>query len=235
MLSASVRGEQVDITLLHLNDVYEITPIAGGKVGGLARVATLRKRLLAKNPHTFTLLAGDCLSPSALGTAKVNGERLAGKQMIEVLNEMGLDYATFGNHEFDLSEAQFQQRLKESRFQWFSGNVDNAEGKAFPGVPRTQIITVPTTEGKAIKIGLIGLTIDSNKADYVRYRDPVTVAREQIANLQVDILIALTHLKLSHDQALIEAVPEIDLVLGGHEHENIQQWRGTNFTPLVQG
>ena len=57
-LSAHAQGQTV--TILHFNDVYEITPVEGGRSGGLARVATLRRRLLAENPNTFTLLAGDC-------------------------------------------------------------------------------------------------------------------------------------------------------------------------------
>ncbi len=44
-----------------------------------------------RNPRTLTLLAGDALSPSALGTARVNGEPLAGRQMVAVLNRLGLD------------------------------------------------------------------------------------------------------------------------------------------------
>ncbi|MFM7576381.1 MAG: metallophosphoesterase, partial [Microcystaceae cyanobacterium] len=108
-LGAIAWAETIPFTLLHFNDVYEIMPIAGGKWGGLARVATLRQRLKQENPHTYTVLAGDLLSPSALGTAQVKGERLAGKQMVAVLNQLGLDYATFGNHEFDLSETEFLQ------------------------------------------------------------------------------------------------------------------------------
>ena len=113
----------VEVTLLQINDVYEITPVEGGRSGGLARVATLRRRLLAENPDTFTLLAGDFVSPSALGTAKVDGETLAGKQMVSVLNALGLDVATFGNHEFDVKEAQLRERLAESKFRWTSANV----------------------------------------------------------------------------------------------------------------
>lgn len=74
-----------------------MTPVEGGRFGGLARVATLRKALLADNPNTITLLNGDFLSPSALGTATYNGESLAGAQMVTALNTMGLDYVTFGN------------------------------------------------------------------------------------------------------------------------------------------
>lgn len=229
-------AQPVDITLLQFNDVYEITPVAGGKIGGLARVATIRKRLLAQNPHTYTILAGDFFSPSALGTAKVNGEPLAGQQMVAVLNAMGLEYATFGNHEFDLKEDQFYRRLKESRFKWFSSNVFDAAGKSFPDVPLSEIINVKSKNGSVLKIGLIGVTIDSNRPNYVSYRDPIETAREQVQALKgrVDIIVAVTHLNLAKDQELAESVPEIDLVLGGHEHENIQQWRGSDLTPLFK-
>ncbi|MBW4493768.1 MAG: bifunctional metallophosphatase/5'-nucleotidase [Oscillatoria princeps RMCB-10] len=204
--------------------------------GGLARLATLRKQLLQKNPRTYTILAGDFLSPSALGAAKVNGEPLAGQQIVAVLNAMGLDYATFGNHEFDLNEKQFKARLKECRFKMFSSNVFEAAGKPFDGIPPDEIITVKGNRGSQVRVGLIGVTIDSNPASYVSYRDPIETAREQVRALKgkADILVAVTHLNLAQDQKLAETVPEIDLILGGHEHENIQQWRGSDFTPLFK-
>lgn len=54
-------------TFLQMNDVYELKPLGGGKKGGLARVATIRKLLLQENPNTFTVMCGDVVSPSALG------------------------------------------------------------------------------------------------------------------------------------------------------------------------
>ncbi len=224
----SAWAEVIDITLLHFNDVYEITPVAGGKSGGLARLATLRQRLRQANPNTLTLLSGDAFSPSALGTAKVNGDRLAGKQMVAVLNALGLDYATFGNHEFDISEAQFRQRLQESKFGWFSSNVTDAAGKPFSGVPLTELLTFKGKGGATVKLGLLGLTLGSNPSSYVGYGDPIQAARAQAKALRqqgANIVVALTHLSLAQDQTLAVAVPEIDLILGGHEHENIQQWR----------
>ena len=220
----------VDFTLLQLNDVYEITPVANGTSGGLARVATLRQELLAENPNTFTVLGGDILSPSALGTARVNGERLAGKQMVATLNQMGLDYATFGNHEFDISESAFRDRLAESEFQWFSGNVTDANGDPFPDVPTYAIVEIPREDAAPLQVGFIGLTLDSNKAAYVAYTDPVETARAQIEDLKdrTDLLIGLTHLAIESDRQLAETFPELDLILGGHEHENIQQWRLVN-------
>jgi 5'-nucleotidase/UDP-sugar diphosphatase len=103
-------SREVNITLVQANDVYEMTPVNGGRYGGLARLQTLVKQLKRENPHTYTLLAGDLLSPSAIGTAKVNGERLNGKQMVAVLNAMGWDYMTLGNHEFDNGRASLLGR-----------------------------------------------------------------------------------------------------------------------------
>lgn len=224
-LGAIAWAETIPFTLLHFNDVYEIMPIAGGKWGGLARVATLRQRLKQENPHTYTVLAGDLLSPSALGTAQVKGERLAGKQMVAVLNQLGLDYATFGNHEFDLSETEFLQRLRESKFQWFSGNVTDKNGQPFPQVAPYLLLSIPGQAGGQVRVGVIGLTLNSNPANYVRYQEAIATARRQIQALapQVDVWIAVTHLSLAQDQDLAAAIPELDLILGGHEHENIQR------------
>ncbi|MEA2932117.1 MAG: hypothetical protein QOI56_902 [Actinomycetota bacterium] len=232
--SQADRGTVVALTILQMNDVYELTPVSGGTEGGMARVATLRAQLRAENPNTVTILAGDLLNPSALSTATVDGQRLAGRQMVDVMNVLGLDYATFGNHEFDLSQEQLSQRLAESKFTWISSNVAQADGRPLPNVPANAMFTVRNATGTAIRVGLFGLTVSSNPAAYVTYRDPVEVAKEQVAALraQVDILVAVTHLSLADDIDLVQKVPEIDLVLGGHEHENSEVERGEDFTPV---
>jgi len=232
----SLWAETIDITLLQLNDIYEIAPVSGGKTGGLARIASVRQKLIAENPHTYTILAGDLLSPSALGTAKIDGVAIAGAQMVSVMNAIGLDFATFGNHEFDLTKEQFYQRLDESGFTWLSSNVLDESGRAFRGVPSSIILPVTGAEGSIINVGLIGVTIDSNPKDYVIYRDAIASMQKEVDNIkeQTDIIIAITHLALAQDQQLAETIPEIDIILGGHEHENIQQWRGSDFTPIFK-
>src|SRR5687767_4932073 len=85
----------VRITLLQVNDVYQFAPVDGGTRGGLARVATLRKKILAESPHTLFLMAGDTISPSLESNTRVGNEMLQGRQMIEAWNAAGLDYATF--------------------------------------------------------------------------------------------------------------------------------------------
>ncbi|MCT7982873.1 bifunctional metallophosphatase/5'-nucleotidase [Laspinema sp. A4] len=237
LVTTPVLAEIVNLNLLHLNDINEITPPQNenGR-GGLARVATLRQQLLRENPHTFTLLAGDLLSPSGLGNAQIEGQAIAGQQMIAVMNTLGLDYATFGNHEFDLRKEQFYARLQASNFQWVSTNVSTESGEPFEQVPRSIIFEIAGEQGTVVRVGLIGLTLDFNQRNYVTYADPIQSAKTQIQQLQgqVDILVALTHLSLEQDKQLADAIPEIDLILGGHEHENIQVWRGANLTPIFK-
>lgn len=224
----------VKITFLQLNDVYEMSSVNGDQ-GGLARVATLRKQLLAKNPHTFTVLAGDLFSPSAIGTAEVAGERLAGEQMVALMNELGLDYATLGNHEFDIKEGQFLNRLSESKFMWLSSNIFDSNNQMFPKVLSNTVFEVKKAKG-TVRIGMFGLGINPNKPGFVSYVDYLKAARGQVKELRsrVDILVALTHQTLEEDIRLANEVPEIDLILGGHEHDNILLHRGQKLTPIAK-
>jgi 5'-nucleotidase/UDP-sugar diphosphatase len=236
LLPLKARGQSgATVTILHFNDVYEITPVEAGKAGGLARLARFRAELKAKHPDLITTLGGDYVSPSALGTARVNGERLAGRQMVAVLNLVGLDWATFGNHEFDIPEAALRARLAESKFRVVSSNVTDATGALFPNTVASAVVPVKTPSG-LVRVGLIGLTIDVNKQPWVRYAPPVASARAAVAGLagKCDVIVALTHLTLAGDQQLAEQVPEIDLILGGHEHENWVFERGPRFTPIVK-
>ena len=223
------------VTIAHLNDVYEIGPVEGGKFGGLARVATVVSQLKRTNAPLLVTLGGDYLSPSALGTARINGESLSGKQIVDVLNAMGLQWATLGNHEFDISEAAFHARMAESKFKIVVSNVTDASGKPFANTVRSAIVPV-TAGGRQIRIGLIGLVIDANKKNWVQYQPVVASAQSAIAELngKVDAIIALTHLALSGDADLASKVPGIDLILGGHEHENWVLRRGEQFTPIIK-
>ncbi|WP_457653932.1 bifunctional metallophosphatase/5'-nucleotidase [Rhodocaloribacter sp.] len=226
----------VTVTILQMNDVYEITPIEAGRRGGLARVATIRKRLLEENPNTLTVLAGDFFSPSAMGTAKVDGERLAGRQMVAVLNTLGLDLATFGNHEFDLKAPDFFKRLSESRFVWTSANVTDTLGRPFPGVRPEYVWTATGPGGRAVRIGFVSVTLPANRKPYVRYTDPVATMKEAAERLapRVDAVVGLTHVALDTDATLAAGVPVLDLILGGHEHENYHLLRGSDDTPIVK-
>jgi 5'-nucleotidase len=155
------------ITFAHINDVYEIDPIEGGSYGGMARVATLFDRLRRAGP-LVTTLGGDFLSPSAIGTARVNGEPLFGKQMVDVMNEVGLGFATLGNHEFDIPESAFRARMAEAKFKVVISNAVDASGAQFSNTVDTAIAPIKIGS-RIVRIGFIGLVLDYNRKPWVKY------------------------------------------------------------------
>ncbi len=231
------RPDTVSFTVLHLNDVYEITPVEGGQAGGLARVAGLRQRLLRDDPNTLTVLAGDFLSPSALGTARVDGERLAGRQMVAVLNALGLDVAALGNHEFDLGEDAFRERLTEADFPHVSANAVAAAGHApFPNVVPDLVVPLALAPGDTLRIGITSVVLPSTPKPYVRYLDADSTLRAEVAALdaRTDVVIGLTHQAFPDDVTAAATIPGLDVVLGGHEHENVRVYRGPGHTPVLK-
>jgi 5'-nucleotidase len=223
------------ITILHINDVYEIDAIEGGRVGGLSRTATVLRGLERTRPPVLMTLGGDYLSPAAIASAIVDGQPLAGRQMVDVLNRVGLDWAVLGNHEFDVSESAFRSRLAEGRFRVVASNVSDVNGRPFAGTVRSAVVPVKTAN-RMIRLGLIGLTMATTIRPWVRYSPPIDAAREQLDQFEgkVDAVIALTHLTLEDDQELVTRLPGIDVVLGGHDHENWLLRRGPDFTPIIK-
>jgi len=240
--SNNENTDVVNFTVLQLNDVYEIAPVEGGKYGGMARVATLKKQLLAQNSNLITILAGDFLSPSLMGTLKQDGQKIAGKQMVECMNALGIDYVTFGNHEFDISRTDLQKRINESAFTWLSGNtflIENqdtlpfykqTEGQQVP-LKATAVHTLNLANGKTLTIGLAGVTIPFNKKDYVHYTDVTQSVRNTFANLQPisDVQLLLSHLNRADDIEVAQTAPGYALVMGGHDHTNSIDTVGGNY------
>lgn len=206
--------QPVEIVFLQLNDVYEIAPVEGGKYGGMARVAALRRALKERCSHSFAFLSGDFVSPSAIGTSVFDGKRLNGVQMIDTLNHVGLDYVTFGNHEFDLKEADLLARMRESKFGWISSNVRHRD-RPFE---KTREFVVLQAGG--VRIGVIAVTTGCNPVPWAAVEDPIAAARRvfEAASCQADFVVALTHLSIEEDKELARRIPGLKLIMGGHEH-----------------
>ena len=229
------KQNTVTIKLIQVNDVYEIAPLGGGKYGGMARVAHISDSIKRQFPNSYLVMAGDFLNPSLLGTLKVDGQRVKGRQMIEVMNAMDFDLATFGNHEFDIKEKELQQRLNESDFNWVSANVFQKSGESldvFHSIKKGDSIAIPETlyydvgvlDNSKVRIGFFGVTIDSNPKDFVYYSDYLLESKAAVNTLKMagsDIIVGLTHLKLAQDIQVAEASPSIDFIMGGHEHNNM--------------
>jgi 5'-nucleotidase / UDP-sugar diphosphatase len=196
------------VRFLAINDVYVADTLPDGQ-GGLARVATVRNRLADQGSILF-VLAGDVLSPS------LASKFYRGRQMIETLNAAKLDYATFGNHEFDFPLDTLLARIAESKFKWVSSNCTLARGGPLP-----KVLPWDTLHVSGHKVGIFGLTLQGPYPSYVRCSNPDTAAHRVIQTLSdehVDLIVGITHQTMAADRELLGREPLLDLILGGHEH-----------------
>jgi len=213
----------VRVTLLQVNDVYQFAPVDAGTRGGLARVLTLRREIMRESPHTLFLLAGDTISPS------IESNTYKGKQMIEAWNASGLDYATFGNHEFDFGPDVLRERMRESGFKWLAANViDKMTGKLFAGMPEFVV-----REFEGVKVGIFGLVLQetlqtSRPGPDVDILDPCTTAGRVVPKIHAagaQVIVALTHLAMADDKKLARC-SGVDVIIGGHEHTLLESMAG---------
>ena len=213
------------VTFLQINDVYTTVPV--DDVGGLARVATLKKQVAAAGRTPFLVIAGDFLSPSVASSV------FKGAHMIAALNAAGLDLATLGNHEFDFGDDVLIERMREATFQWVVSNVvDTNTGQPIGGASPYIVKTFGS-----LKVGFIGLCLNTSeitgdKLKHTRIIDPAAAAGQYLPALKqagVDVIVAVTHLTIATDRALVEQYPEIDLVIGGHEHYLITEADGRSL------
>ena len=221
--------DQVRVTILHLNDTYQFTPVDGGKRGGLARVMTIRKDVLKENPNTIMTLGGDTVSPS------VETRTYRGAQMIDAWNAVELDYSVFGNHEFDIKTDELLARMKESKYTWLGANViDSKTGKTFAGTPQFVIRSIG-----GVKIGIIGLLLPETKETSsmeasLNVTDFCETAKRLVPEMKAlgaNTVIGLTHLFMAQDKKLARCA-DFDLILGGHEHTLLQS--SANGTPIFK-
>jgi 2',3'-cyclic-nucleotide 2'-phosphodiesterase (5'-nucleotidase family) len=231
------------LTFVHVNDVYEIGALEGGRIGGMARLKTLIAQTQASAPGpVLPVLAGDFLSPSVIGTVKLGEARVRGAQMVDLMNQAGIRYVCFGNHEFDIPYEDLQKRLNESRFDWIAGNVRHqAPGglqsfaKKLPlgdqPLPPWVIVEAPSASGRAFRVGILAVCLDANRQDFVHYDEVLASAERHYRELepQTDAIVALTHLNAEQDRELARRLPGLLLIMGGHDHDQMSEQVGDVF------
>jgi len=209
-----------NLTIIHFNDVYDISPRTIEPVGGASRFAHLVNQHAADDP--LVLFSGDCLNPSLL-SAFTRGE-----QMVPVLNNIGVHAACVGNHDLDFTVEVLKERMNQWQFPWLLSNVlDATTNEPLAGAQRSLIL-----EWQGLKIGLLGLveyewlltipSIDCSKD--ITYLDFVHEGRRLAQELHasgVDLVVAMTHMRGPNDEILAAEVPEIQIVLGGHDHDYV--------------
>ncbi len=224
MLPALAQQEKT-LTILQISDMHSrIEPIdkntadkyAG--MGGLVRRATLIKQLRQEVPGLLLFDSGDF----SQGTPYYNMFR--GEIEVKMMNQMGYDAITIGNHEFDFGMDNIARLFKLATFPIVCANYD-VQGTVLEGLVKPYVVL----ERNGLKIGVFGLSpqleglVQADKCEGVVYKDPVLMADEIVAQLkdheQCDVVICLSHMGYEYDKKqLIPQTEHIDVVLGGHSH-----------------
>ena len=245
-LTASAK-KQKQLVILHTNDTHSaILPIneqlpdtmKAGRGGFLRRLVMLKEER-AKHPDLLYFDSGDFFQGSAYFTM------FKGEVEIGLMNQMGIEASTIGNHEFDFGLDNMAEMFKKATFPILCANYDFT-GTVMEGVTKPWIII----KRNGVKIGVFavcpkmkGLVSDKN-CPGVKYLDPAKVALETATMLKqekkCDMVICISHLgwgsnRGEDDQYMISGSRNIDLVLGGHTHTYMQQleyWNNLDGKPV---
>lgn len=231
---------QKHLEVLHTNDTHScIMPLnpnladtaVAGRGGFLRRVAMIKEER-AKNPDLLLIDSGDFSQGSPFYTM------FKGDVEVGLMNLMGYDAATIGNHEFDFGLENMARIFKMAKFPVVCANYDFT-GTCVEGLVKPYVII----KRNGLKIGLFGLSpqleglVDLSKCKGVTYLDPVEVGNRVAAELKhdkkCDVVICVSHLGWLRpdemgDQKVLASSKDIDLVLGGHSHSYFKALRYVN-------
>lgn len=266
--STNGYSSETRLTILHTNDLHshflgfspnrDYSPQVTGDddtIGGWARIATvIQNEKRKRNNPCLVLDAGDFLMGSLF-------HMVSREEAFELvlMKEMGYDFTTLGNHEFDLKPEGLAKIIASAA----------AKGK-MPQIVSSNIIFDPTnkeddtleelfTQGVlkpysvlkkgGLKIGFFGLVGKDAAsvapfASPVKFDDPVETAKQMVKVLKeqegVDLVICLSHSGLegerdqSEDVMLAQNVSGIDIIISGHSHTVLPQPIVRNDTVIVQ-
>ena len=236
-----VTGQAVRITLLHTADIhsrlnpYDFDPsytdnglgLADdvGPYGGIARVAYVIKRERANSRRVLHLDTGD----SFQGSIVFN--EYDGEAEFRTLSAIGLNAATLANHEFDKgAENIATQASNWANFPLLAANYDFADS-TLPYASELEDLIQPTAmfDLEGVRIGVIGMANISslNSLDEesnslgIKTREIGEVIPQYAALLKAqgaNLIVVLSHLGVETDEEIAHQFPEVDLILGGHNH-----------------
>ena len=222
------------LTILHTNDLHgQIDPFPKDhpkypNSGGFARIAKKVGEIRKLRSNVLLLDAGDIFQ----GSPYFNFFK--GELEIKLMNEMGYDASTFGNHEFDNGINELAKQVSRASFPFINCNYDLTE-TPLKDLHKEYIIL--NRGGKKIGITGVGIKlyglVDPENMKNLKYNDPVSNADRVAGHLKneegCDLVICLSHLGYKYsfdkvsDQVMAANTKNIDLIIGGHTHTFMKQ------------
>ena len=212
-----------EVIILQTSDVHSrIEPInqKGDRYynkGGFVRRAAFLEEFRKDHKNVLLFDCGDI----SQGTPYYNMFR--GEVEIKLMNEMGYDAMTIGNHEFDFDVDNMARIFKMADFPVVCATY-NLDATVLKDIVKPYVVL----EKYGLRIGVFGLgtqpegMIQANKCEGVVYEDPIRVSNEIATLLKeeegCDLVVCLSHLGIQMDEHLVAGTHNIDVILGGHSH-----------------
>jgi 5'-nucleotidase / UDP-sugar diphosphatase len=223
LLTISVVSAQEDtfsLTIMHTNDVhggygpYDASRDATTD-GGATRQMTVVNQIRAEGGNSILIDAGDRF------TGTLFHQQWLGEDSARIMNAMGYDVMTAGNHEFDNGDAVLEAFVDAIEFPFITANV------TFTGTLADKIQPYTVLEVGGEQIGVIGLTppdtaILASPGEGTVFSDDlagaVQGAVDALTEAGVNKVILMSHIGFEADQALVPELSGVDVVVGGHSH-----------------
>lgn len=230
-----LRGYKT-ISIVHVNDTHG--RIEENEKNGELGFAKLKTYFDNRNSNNNALLlnAGDVVHGTTFATIS------RGESVIDVMNQMGFDAMTAGNHDFNYGYQRLVELNNRANFPIFAANVTNQDGSHI--IDSDKIIEID-----GVKIGIFGLATEETKTksspantEGLTFANTIETAQNEVTNLRnqgAQIIICLSHLgedKESKETStmIAENVEGIDLIIDGHSHTELQNGRYVGNTLIAQ-
>lgn len=246
-------GTAVDIvfthdTHSHLNTFTTMVDGLETELGGFARMNTLIEAQRAQNPDTLVIDGGDFSMGTLIQTVF---ETQAAE--LRMLGYLGCDVTTLGNHEFDYRSKGLANMLTSAQASGDAVpamvvcNVDwdtmEAEGltegqqrlkDAFAAYGVSDYTVLEKGDVDIAVVGVFGKdALACAPTCELKFEDPIEAVKQTVADIKanedVDMIVCVSHSgtwedeSKSEDELLAKAVPDLDLILSGHTHTEIEE------------
>lgn len=226
------EAEPLELTILHTNDIHShydsFEPWGEPLQGGVARLASAIESVRDEADNVLLLDAGDQFQGTLYFT--VGGANV----VADVMNEIGYNAMVLGNHEFDSGPGELARFIELAEFPVISANVDATSDPHLGD----KILPFAMFFYSNEPVAVIGLTsehtaIASSPGPNVHFLNVIDTAQQTVQELEemgINKIIALTHLGYERDLELASSVHGIDVIIGGHSHTAPETYPTVTFS-----
>lgn len=220
----------LQVTILHTNDMH-------GRLEAMGRLSSFAKRLKdelqAQGRQVFFWDAGDA-ADRRLGFCGVT----KGAAFVPLMNAMHYDLQVMGNAlSLTYGPKAMSAYAERAAFPVLAANVLGADRKLLPGLQSHLLLHLAGSR----KLGVIGLTVADFANIYALFDchllETIPLVREKAAALRrqgADVVAVLSHMGIKRDRELAGALPELDVIVGGHSHTTLLQGAVLNGVVIAQ-